>query len=165
MKKLAKNNYDRFINILMKNGQKETARKILNKALWKLIQKRSSLFNKSTQPVKKSLTQPKPKFLLSKVLQELRSFAEVRKIYKGHGKKKRLKLVPAPVNKTRQTFLKIKWIVEAAQENSKKVSFSKKLAEEFWNLSYNKKKSKVLIKEEEVKKKVLENRSNSHFRW
>lgn len=149
MRKIIKNNYEKFVGCLTKKGNKVAAQRILKLALLKISAKKKV-----------------PSYsLLPKIFKKLENFVEVKKVTWGQGKKQRINLIPFPLKPKRQNFLKMKWIIDAAKEDKRKLPFSEKLATEVWNLLYDKKKSKAIAKKKEVRQLVLDNRSNSHFRW
>ena len=107
-----------------------------------------------------------------KVVKATQKVRRAQKKYKnmrggGGGKKKKkiINLIPFPVKARRQHFLKVKWILAGAKEDKKQTNFSEKILNEMWNILYDPKKSVSLAKRKEIRKQILENRSNSHFRW
>lgn len=148
-KTIKKSNYEKFVGSLTKNGNKVAAKRILTTAL-------QTISKKKKIPVYQ---------LLPKVFKRLDNFVEIKKVTWGRGRKVRYNFIPFPLKPKRQKFLKIKWLVESAKEETKSVNFSEKLAAEMWNLLFDKKKSKALAKKKEIRKLVLANRSNSHYRW
>ncbi len=143
------NNYQKFLGSLIKKGNKVAAKRILTESFLDISKKKKI-------PVYK---------ILNKVFSRLENYVEIKKIPWGKKKKKTVTLIPFPVKPKRQNFIKVKWILESAKEDTKKVNFSTKLSSEMYNLLYDKKKSKALAKKKEVRKLVIANKSNSHFRW
>ena len=144
-----KNNYEAFLGSLIKKGNKVAAQRILTTALLTLAKE-------------KKVT---PAVIFSQVFKKLESYVEIKKVSWGSGRKKRINLIPFPVNVKRQQFLKIKRIIDSAKEDTRKVPFSEKLYSELNNILYNSKKSKALLKQKEMHRLVLENKSNLHYRW
>lgn len=143
------NNYKRLLGSLIKKGNKVAAKRILTNSFLEISKKRKVSAYK----------------ILKRAFSRLENFVEIKKVPWGKKKKKRINLIPFPVKPKRQNFIKVKWILESAKEDTKKVNFSKKLSAELYNLMYDKKKSKALAKKKEVRKLVIANKSNSHFRW
>jgi ribosomal protein S7 len=112
----------------------------------------------------KNELQPMSK-IWSSTFKKLQSFTEIKKVTWGKGRKARTNLIPFPLKRKRQNFLKIKWILDSIKEDQRKVNLSLKLADELWNIKYNEKNSKALLKKKDIRKLVLANRSNSHYRW
>ena len=103
--------------------------------------------------------------LFNVAFDKLDNGVEIKKVPWGKKKKKIINLIPFPVKARRQHFLKVKWILAGAKEDKKQTNFSDKILNEMWNILYDPKKSVSLAKRKEIRKQVLENRSNSHFRW
>lgn len=144
-----RNHYNKFIGSLTKNGNKVAAKNILTSAI-------KNIFLKKKMDID---------YILALALKDLQTNVEVRKSVRGAKRKMRITLIPFPLSKKRQVFFKIKWIIKAAKENRKNISFSQKLTDELLNLIYDKKKSKALAKKKESKDAILANKSNSHYRW
>ncbi len=103
--------------------------------------------------------------LFNAAFSKLDNAVEIKKVPWGKKKKKIINLIPFPVKARRQHFLKVKWILAGAKEDKKQTNFSEKILNEMWNILYDPKKSVSLAKRKEIRKQILENRSNSHFRW
>lgn len=143
MRKQNKNIYTKFLGALTKKGNKVAAKRILDTAF-----------------INVALKNKIPVYLiLNKIFSKLDCFLEIKKIKI----RKNLHIVPFPLNSRRQDFLKIKWILESANEDSRKIDYSEKIASEISNILVNK-KSKILAKKDYVKKQALMNRSNVHYR-
>jgi len=143
MRKQVKSIYTKFLGSLIKKGNKVAAKRILDSSF-----------------VKVSAKNKIPVYLiLNKIFSKLDCFLEIKKIKI----RKNLHIVPFPLNSRRQDFLKIKWILESAKEDLRKVDFSEKISSEISNILLNK-KSKILSKKDYIKKQALLNRSNIHYR-
>ncbi len=143
------NNYNKLLGSLIKKGNKVAAKRILTNSFLDISRTKKV-------PVYK---------ILKRVFSKLENFVEIKKVPWGKKKKKTINLIPFPVKPKRQSFIKVKWIVESAKEDTKKINFSKKLSTEMFNLLYDKKKSKALAKKKETRRLIIANKSNSHFRW
>lgn len=144
-----RSHYNKFIGSLTKQGNKVAARNILTTAI-------KNVFLRKKMDID---------YILASAFKDLQTHVEIKKIVRGVKRKMRITWIPFPLSKKRQAFLKIKWIVQAARENRKNITFSEKLTNELWNLIYDKKKSKALAKKLESKDIILANKSNSHYRW
>jgi ribosomal protein S7 len=137
--------YINFLGFLTKKGNKVTAKKILDEAFLDV-----SL--KTNQPVH---------ILLIKVFLKLNSFVETKKIKF----KRSTHIVPFVITSfKRKSYLIIKWLMEAVEQDKRKVPIAKKLSKEILNILKNK-SSKALMKKKLNVKNALTNRSNIHFRW
>ncbi len=166
-----KSHYNKFIGSLIKKGNKVAARNILTSAIkniWRNISlKQREEKKKKNQKIQKGQRKVDIEIdtILSSAFKDLKTHVEIKKIVRGVKRKMRITWIPFPLSRKRQTFLKIKWIIQAARENRKKIAFSEKLSDELWNLIFDKRKSKALSKKLETRKLILANKSNSHYRW
>ncbi|MBE0573538.1 30S ribosomal protein S7, partial [Candidatus Dojkabacteria bacterium] len=117
----------KFINYVMYDGQKQTARTIVYKAIEDLANKTKT---KGTEALEKAIENARPKI-------EVRS----RRIGGANFQ------VPVPVSEKRQTALALKWILEAARASRKNTEFWVVLSKELQN-AYNKEGSAIKKKEE-----------------
>jgi ribosomal protein S7 len=137
--------YINFLGFLTKKGNKVTAKKVLDEAFLDV-----SL--KTNQPVH---------ILLIKVFLKLNSFVETKKIKF----KRSTHIVPFVITSfKRKSYLIIKWLMEAVEQDKRKVPIAKKLSKEILNILKSK-SSKALMKKHLNVKNALSNRSNIHFRW
>lgn len=136
--------YTKFLGSLIKKGNKVAAKRILDNSF---IQ--ASTINKNSVHLN-----------LHKIFSKLTCFLEIKKIKI----RKKIHFVPFPLTAERQDFLKIKWILESAKEDLRKVDFSQKIGSELKNILLNT-KSKTLSKKKYINKIALLNRSNIHYRW
>lgn len=137
--------YINFLGFLTKKGNKVTAKKILDEAFLDVSLK----------------TNQSVHILLIKVFLKLNSFVETKKIKF----KRSTHIVPFVITSfKRKSYLIIKWLMEAVEQDKRKVPIAKKLSKEILNILKNK-SSKALINKKMNTKNALINRSNIHFRW
>lgn len=135
--------YNKIIGSITKKGKKSLAKKALNHSLYLT----SKLYNITSSKI------------LTKTLNQISCYAEIRKVVR----RKNVNLIPFPVNKTRQRFLKIKWFLHGVKLNKSKTSFMHKLREEFFK---NLETTKYIKAERTLMNNLLiKNTSNAHFRW
>lgn len=139
-----KNFYEIFLGLLIKNGQKVQAKKILDTAFF-LVSKQTKLSTNS---------------VLLRVILHLNSFVEIKKIKS----KRSSHLVPFPLNTNRKFYLIARWVLLSANEDKRKIKFSLKLSEEILTIIL-KKSSKSTVKKNLNFKQSIQNKSNVHFRW
>ena len=133
----------RFINIVMYDGKKSTAEKIVYKALDIAASKRKA--KNSLDLVKSALNNVKPGI-------EVRSRRVGGATYQ----------VPVEVRNDRALALAIRWIVDSSRKRSEK-SMTQRLAQELVDANENK---GVSIKKKEDTHKMAEaNRAFAHYRW
>jgi len=74
-------------------------------------------------------------------------------------------MVPFSLNVKRRSFLIVKWLIQAAKENKKRIPISEKIAAEILLVLKNSTSSKALKFKALNNKNALKNRSNIHYRW
>jgi len=109
--------YNKFLGSLIKNGNKSAAKRILDKSL-EIVYQRCGI---------------RSYFVLRKIYPKLHCFLEIKKIKI----RKNIHIVPFPLTSKRQSFLKIKWILDLVKKNNRRVNMSEKLASEFLNIIKN----------------------------
>lgn len=135
--------YKKLLGAIIKKGKKTLAKKALNNSLYIA----SKLYKISSYRV------------ISKILGKIKCYAEIRKVTK----RKMTTLIPFPVSKSRQKFLKVKWFLHGTKENKSRISFSYKLLKEF---EKNFEKPRYIKSQRTIMNNLLiKNVSNAHFRW
>lgn len=144
---ILKNNnlYYKFLGVLIKKGNKNAAKKILDKTFLKLSLKHNKSFCK----------------LLLQIFIKLNSFVEVKSVRVRRASH----LVPFSINLKRRSYLILKWLTTAIkEEDTQQNSMIEKLYLEVNNLIQNT-QSKALKKKKQNTLNAVKNRSNLHFRW
>ncbi len=136
--------YKKFLGLLLKNGCKSKAKKILDKAFLILL-----------KITKKSFS-----YLLALIFIKLNVFVEAREIKIRQNKY----FVPFPLTLKRRYYLIIKWILKAILLNKQKQSMVKKIVSEFL-LIYRNLSSKTFEYKKINNTNAYLNRSNMHYRW
>jgi len=129
--------YARFVNMIMKDGKKETARKLLWQTFVRLREGGHD-----------------PQDVFYSALDNVRPMIEMRSFKQGP--------VPFPLNPRRAEGKAMKWIVGAARKRSG-TSFDRRLAQEL--LAAQQHKGAAYGKREEVHKTAVANQAAAHFRW
>lgn len=174
------NHFDLFIkkftNLLMKNGKKIKASKIifnmlviLKNRIKKDIEKNNQLSLLPKQPLiinfgfldKKISLNFLILRLISQAIENITPNLEVRKVRIAGS----TYLVPSVLSKKKQETLALKWLIEAAQKRKKnsKLNFSVCLAEEI--LDASRKLGQARQKRDELHRLALMNRAYIRYRW
>jgi small subunit ribosomal protein S7 len=132
----------KFINIIMRNGKKSTAEKIMYYALDNVADK-SSLDSIE---------------LMEKALENVRPMVEVKSRRVGGATYQ----VPIEVRASRRNTLAMRWLIEAAQKRGEK-TMAQKLAGELLDASEN--KGTAVKKREDTHRMAEANKAFAHFRW
>lgn len=131
----------RFINYIMRGGQKQTAKKIIYSA-FEIIKKK---------------TKKDPIEIFEKAIQNVSPMLEVRSKRIGGAKYQ----VPVEVSKDRRVALAMRWIIESVSKS--KGSMGEKLANELIEAANNAGKS--IKKKENVHRMAEANKAFAHFAW
>jgi len=132
----------KFINMIMRNGKKATAEKIIYFALDDIAKKSS----------KDSME------LLEKALENVRPVVEVKSRRVGGATYQ----VPVEVRPSRRNTLAMRWLIEAAQKRGEK-TMAQKLAGELYDASES--KGSAVKKREDTHRMAEANKAFAHFRW
>ena len=135
----------KFINMIMKDGKKSTAEKIVYDALDTLVGKLGE-------------TQDKAPEIFSDLLNNLKPVVEVRSRRVGGATYQ----IPVEVRQERREALAMRWLIEAARGRSEK-NMKSKLANELLDASNN--KGNAMKKKEDTNRMAEANKAFSHFRW
>jgi small subunit ribosomal protein S7 len=135
----------KFINMIMKDGKKSTAEKIVYDALDTLLSKLGE-------------TQDKAPEIFSDLLNNLKPVVEVRSRRVGGATYQ----IPVEVRQERREALAMRWLIEAARGRSEK-NMKSKLANELLDASNN--KGNAMKKKEDTHRMAEANKAFSHFRW
>ncbi len=133
----------KFINILMLDGKKSVAEKIVYGALDIMVEKKSG-----EEPVE----------LFEQGLEKIRPMVEVKSRRVGGSTYQ----VPVEVRPSRQTALAMRWLVEAARKRSEK-SMRERLAGEVMDALEG--RGSAVKKREDVHRMAEANKAFSHYRW
>jgi small subunit ribosomal protein S7 len=132
----------KFINMIMRNGKKATAERIMYYALDNVTQK---------SPMD-SIE------LLEKALENVRPTVEVKSRRVGGATYQ----VPVEVRASRRNTLAMRWLIEAAQKRGEK-TMPQKLAGELLDASES--KGSAVKKREDTHRMAEANKAFAHFRW
>jgi len=132
----------KFINMIMRNGKKSTAEKIMYFAL-------------DTVSGKSSLDSVE---LMEKALENVRPMVEVKARRVGGATYQ----VPVEVRASRRNTLAMRWLIDAAQKRGEK-TMAQKLAGELLDASES--KGTAVKKREDTHRMAEANKAFAHFRW
>ncbi len=132
----------KFINMIMRNGKKSTAERIMYYALDNVSQK------SSIDSVE----------LMEKALENVRPMVEVKSRRVGGATYQ----VPVEVRASRRNTLAMRWLIEAAQKRGEK-TMSQKLVGELLDASES--KGSAVKRREDTHRMAEANKAFAHFRW
>ena len=132
----------KFINVLMLDGKKSTAERIVYGALEQVAAR----------------TKENPLEVFSRALENVRPVVEVKSRRVGGATYQ----VPVEVRPQRRTALAMRWLVEAARKRGEK-SMGMRLANEFMEAADN--RGTAVKKREDTHRMAEANKAFSHYRW
>jgi len=132
----------KFINMVMVDGKKSVAEKILYGALDQVVEKRSG----------------EPLDLLEAALENIRPVVEVKSRRVGGATYQ----VPVEVRPSRRNSLAMRWLIDASRKRSEK-SMAMRMAGELLDASEN--KGSAVKKKEDTHRMAEANKAFSHYRW
>ncbi|KAL7288654.1 hypothetical protein TKK_0017385 [Trichogramma kaykai] len=150
---------NKFINFLMREGKKETARKALENTFENIKRIQLEKYNKATDPAEKEKIELDPRAILRQAIENSTPVLELLKMKKGG----QTYQVPVPLTEKRAQFLGMNWLIQAGKDKQMKVHLSEKLAHELIDAANN--EGRVIKKKQELYRQCEANRSYAHFRW
>ena len=135
----------KFMNVVMKNGKKSAAERIIYGALERIAEKTGK---KGPEAIE----------VLSQALDNVKPVVEVKSRRVGGATYQ----VPVEVRSSRRTALAMRWVIEAARKRSEN-SMPRKLAAELLEAAEN--RGGAVKKREETHRMADANKAFSHYRW
>jgi small subunit ribosomal protein S7 len=132
----------KFINMVMQDGKKSVAEKILYVALDTVVEKRGG----------------EPLEMLETALENVRPLVEVKSRRVGGATYQ----VPVEVRPNRRNSLAMRWLIDASRKRSEK-SMAYRLAGELMDASEN--KGAAVKKKDDTHRMAEANKAFSHYRW
>ncbi|MBK1721888.1 30S ribosomal protein S7 [Thiocystis violacea] len=132
----------KFINMMMEDGKKSVAERIIYKALDQMAEK------KGGRPIE----------LLELAMENVRPAVEVKSRRVGGATYQ----VPVEVRPTRRNSLAMRWLIDAARKRSEK-SMAQRLAGELMDAAES--RGTAVKKKEDTHRMAEANKAFSHYRW
>ena len=135
----------KFMNMIMNDGKKSVAERIIYGALDRIAEKETKADDKALE-------------LLEQALENVKPVVEVKSRRVGGATYQ----VPVEVRPTRRQTLAMRWIIDAARKRSEK-SMAHRLAHELMEAADN--RGTAVKKKEDVHRMAEANKAFSHYRW
>ena len=135
----------KFMNVVMKNGKKSAAERIIYGALERIAEKTGKQGGEAIE-------------VLSAALDNVKPVVEVKSRRVGGATYQ----VPVEVRATRRQTLAMRWVIEAARARSEK-SMAFRLAHELMDASEN--RGAAVRKREDTHRMAEANKAFAHYRW
>ncbi|XP_053299067.1 28S ribosomal protein S7, mitochondrial [Pleuronectes platessa] len=149
----------KFINMMMKHGDKILARDIMSQTLESIKRKQVEKYHKTPQGKKEEI-ECNPYTIFHKALDNCKPVVGLASVQKG-GKYYQ---VPVPLSDNRQRFLAMKWMITECRDNKhRRTHMYEKLSQEL--MAAYIKEGNVIKKKHEMHKMAEANRAYAHYRW
>jgi small subunit ribosomal protein S7 len=135
----------KFMNMIMNDGKKSVAERIIYGALDRITEKETHAADKSLE-------------LLEKALENVKPMVEVKSRRVGGATYQ----VPVEVRPSRRQTLAMRWLIDAARNRSEK-SMAFRLAHELMDAADN--RGTAVKKKEDTHRMAEANKAFSHYRW
>ncbi len=135
----------KFMNMIMNDGKKSVAERIIYGALDRIIEKNTD-------------AESKPLEVLEQALENVKPVVEVKSRRVGGATYQ----VPIEVRPARRQTLAMRWVIEAARKRSEK-SMAHRLAHELIDAADN--RGTAVKKKEDTHRMAEANKAFSHYRW
>ena len=135
----------KFMNMIMNDGKKSVAERIIYGALDRITEKDAE-------------TETKPLEVLEQALENVKPVVEVKSRRVGGATYQ----VPIEVRPARRQTLAMRWVIEAARKRSEK-SMAHRLAHELMDAADN--RGTAVKKKEDTHRMAEANKAFSHYRW
>ena len=135
----------KFMNMIMNDGKKSVAERILYGALDRIAEKENQDDDKALE-------------LLEQALENVKPVVEVKSRRVGGATYQ----VPIEVRSSRRQTLAMRWVIEAARKRSEK-SMAHRLAHELMDAAAN--RGTAVKKKEDTHRMAEANKAFSHYRW
>jgi small subunit ribosomal protein S7 len=132
----------KFINMMMEDGKKSVAERIIYRALDQVVEKKGG----------------KPVELLEQAMENVRPAVEVKSRRVGGATYQ----VPIEVRPARRNSLAMRWLIDAARKRSEK-SMAQRLAGELMDAADS--RGSAVKKKEDTHRMAEANKAFSHYRW
>ncbi|KAG7243600.1 hypothetical protein INR49_011157 [Caranx melampygus] len=149
----------KFINMMMKHGNKILAREIMTQTLENIKRKQVEKYHKAPKENKDEI-ECNPYTIFHQALENCKPLVGLATIQKG-GKNYQ---VPIPLTDNRRRFLAMKWMITECRENKhRRTHMYEKLSQEL--MAAYAKEGNVIKKKYELHKMAESNRAYAHYRW
>ncbi|XP_058450093.1 small ribosomal subunit protein uS7m [Malaya genurostris] len=148
-----------FINYVMKNGDKQLARQLVEKGFENMKRLQLERYHLAETDEEKQSIELNPKVLLSRAVENCRPVLQLTPIKRGGVRYQ----VPVPITEKRSFFLAMKWLLEACREKERTIHFPEKMAWEVLDAAAN--QGKVIKRKQELHRQCEANRAFAHYRW
>lgn len=149
----------KFTNHVMKGGQKELARNLVEKCFENIKRIQLERYNLASSDEEKAKIETNPMKILHKAVENCRPILSLTPIKRGGVKYQ----VPIPITEKRSYFLAMKWLIEASREKERTVHLPEKMAWELLDAAAY--QGRVVKRKQDLHRQCEANRAYAHYRW
>lgn len=149
----------KFTNYVMKGGQKQLARGLIEKCFENIKRIQLERYNLATTEEEKSKIETNPINILHKAIANCRPMLNLTPIKRGGVRYQ----VPVPITEKRSFFIAMRWLVEASREKERTVHLPEKMCWELLDAAGN--SGRVVKKKQDLHRTCEANRAYAHYRW
>ncbi|XP_051889252.1 28S ribosomal protein S7, mitochondrial isoform X2 [Pristis pectinata] len=150
---------NKFINMMMKGGQKLLSKSIMNKTFELIKRKQIESYHKAPESAK-DVIECNPHKIFHQALENCQPIIGLTSVQRG-GKSYQ---VPTPLKDNRRRFLAMKWLITECRDNRhRRTHMPEKLSQEL--LAAFKNEGNVVKKKHDLHKMAEANRAFAHYRW
>ncbi|XP_075759815.1 small ribosomal subunit protein uS7m [Pelodiscus sinensis] len=149
----------KFINMMMKGGNKVLARSIMSQTLEAVKRKQVEKYHQASEEERESI-ECNPYVIFHQALKNCQPIIGISNIKKG-GKTYQ---VPTPLTDNRKRFLAMKWLITECREHKHyRIFMHEKLSQELLQAFNN--EGPVIKRKHDIHKMAEANRAYAHYRW
>ncbi|XP_032524878.2 small ribosomal subunit protein uS7m [Danaus plexippus] len=150
---------DKVINHVMKMGNKQLARSLVEKAFENIKRKQIERYHLASTPEDKAKILLNPKDVLHRAVENCKPLLQLLPIKRGGITYQ----VPGPITEKRSLFLAVKWLLDASNDKERTVHFPEQFAWELLDAANN--TGKVVKRKQDLHRLCEANRAYAHYRW
>ncbi|CAG9584634.1 unnamed protein product [Danaus chrysippus] len=150
---------NKVINHVMKMGNKQLARSLVEKAFENIKRKQIERYHLASTPEEKAKILLNPKDVLHRAVENCKPLLQLLPIKRGGITYQ----VPGPITEKRSLFLAVKWLLDASNDKERTVHFPEQFAWELLDAANN--TGKVVKRKQDLHRQCEANRAYAHYRW
>lgn len=148
----------KFTNYVMEGGQKELARKIIEKGFEQIKRMQLERYHLADEDEKPDI-ELNPRVLFHRAVENCRPLLKLTPVKRGGITYQ----VPIPTTESDSYFRGMKWLMDSINDKPKKTHFPEKFAWEVLDAAAN--TGRVVKKKQDLHKQCEANRAYAHYRW
>jgi len=149
----------KFINTVMKKGDRLTARGLVEQAFVKVKQVQLAKYRSASDDAERAEIELDPTVILRRAIENCKPLLQLTPIKRGGSTYQ----VPIPITERHASFMAMKWLIIESQTKHRRTHFPEKLASELLDAAAG--VGKVVKKKQDLHRQCEANRAYAHYRW